>query len=173
MRTLHIFQNGLSIAVRQDFRAYLSRFVTDTVTTITLPYLSHSRTDQIIILETLLEIYVKNMKTYILKHNVVQTPRVHTPIPSDLPPFTAIITTYHKTIHTENLHAYVCSPNFFFVPYSMAQGMPSTLHSLFRIDNSLQVQCFRYSFLGRFSLGCSKRSGRSSSIPSTRVSHEL
>ena len=87
--------------------------MTDTVTTITLPYLSHSRTDQIIILETLLETYVKNMKTYILKHNVVQTPRVHTPIPSDLPPFTAIITTYHKAIHTENLHAYVCSPNFF------------------------------------------------------------
>ena len=117
MRTLHIFQNGLSIAVRQDFRAYLSRFVTDTVTTITLPYLSHSRTDQIIILETLLETYVKNMKTYILKHNVVQTPRVHTPIPSDLPPFTAIITTYHKAIHTENLHAYVCSPNFFYFFY--------------------------------------------------------
>ena len=67
------------------------------------------------------------------------------------------------------IRLYVLPLIVFFLPYSMAQGMPSTLHSLFRIDNSLQVQCYRYSFLGRFSLGCSKRS---SSIPSTRVSHE-
>ena len=126
---------------------------------------------------TFTQFYQANLRWILKSVMSHKFPKFTHQFPQTCPPLLQYLQLATKQYPQKCIYASRRSPqlenlSFFFLLYSMVQGMPSTLHSLSKMDNSLQVQYWRYNFLGRSSIGRSRNllTTSDSSISSTSVS---